>query len=95
MKRVAKKVLCDQCHNNMAPLKLANMFIDNEYEVRVICSPCILRTPAKDLFGKDGPVPWPSRFYNNMAPIRKNWDGLAIVMTILGMLFIMGAALCL
>jgi hypothetical protein len=43
------------------------MFVDAQYEVRVICSQCVLSTPARELFGEEGPTPWPKRFYKSLA----------------------------
>lgn len=60
-----KRVTCDWCKENTAPLKLTNMLVGNDYEVKVVCSQCVMKTPHKELFGEDGPKTWPARFYRN------------------------------
>lgn len=68
MAHPTERVDCYICKKNKAPLKLANMFVDKFYEVRVVCSECIVKTPPSKLFPKDGPIPWPERFLRSVSP---------------------------
>lgn len=93
MSKPVKRMLCEWCGERDAPLKLSNMYIDQDYEVRVICSLCVLRTPSREMFGEDGPKPWPARFHRKME-FRPWWkDYGPPVVTILTMLGIFIASL--